>query len=43
MEKVAERISLNLSDKVEWMSFEEIMNFVVSNPDDHPIPECRKA
>ena len=43
LDEIARRINLHYSDKVEWMSFEEIMNFVVSNPDDHPIPECRKA
>ena len=43
LDELARRINLHYSDKVEWMSFEEIMNFVVSNPDDHPIPECRRA
>ena len=43
LDEVARRINLHYSDKVEWMSFEEIMRFVVANPADHPIPDCRKA
>ena len=43
LDVIASRINLHYSDKVEWMSFEEIMRFVVDNPEDHPIPECRRA
>ena len=43
LDVIASRINLHYSDKVEWMSFEEIMRFVVANPEDHPIPECRRA
>lgn len=43
LDEVARRINLHYSDKVEWMSFEEIMRLVVDNPADHPIPDCRKA
>ena len=43
LDLIASRINLHYSDKVEWMSFEEIMRFVVANPEDHPIPECRRA
>jgi hypothetical protein len=28
---IAERINTHLSDRVEWMSFEEIMNYVIDN------------
>ncbi len=34
--EVARRIALNLSDKVEWKSFEEIMNIVVNNKEQFP-------
>ena len=43
LDEVARRINLHYSDKVEWMSFEEIMRLVVDNPADHPTPDCRKA
>lgn len=43
LDLIASRINLHYSDKVEWMSFEEIMRFVIDNPEDHPIPECRRA
>ena len=43
LDVIASRINLHYSDKVEWMSFEEIMRFVVDNPEDHSIPECRRA
>lgn len=36
---VADRINKNLSDRVCWMSFEEIMNQVASNKKDYPKPE----
>lgn len=44
LDEVARRINLHYSDKVEWMSFEEIMRLVVDNPAEYPLPEClRKA
>ena len=43
LDEIASRINKHYSDKVEWMSFEEIMRFVIANPEEHPIPECRKA
>ena len=43
LDEIASRINKHYSDKVEWMSFEEIMRFVIANPEDHPIPDCRKA
>ena len=42
LDEIASRINSHYSDKVEWMSFEEIMRFVVDNPADHPIPDCRR-
>ncbi len=36
---VGERIKKNLSDRVEWMSFEEIMNIVVSDKAAYPKPK----
>ena len=42
LNEIAGRINKHYSDKVEWMSFEEIMRFVVDNPADHPIPDCRR-
>ncbi len=41
LDEIASRINTHYSDRVEWMSFEEIMRFVVDNPADHPIPDCR--
>lgn len=44
LDEVARRIGLHYSDKVEWMSFEEIMRLVVDNPAEYPLPDClRKA
>jgi hypothetical protein len=43
LDEIASRINKHYADKVEWMSFEEIMRFVIANPEEHPIPECRKA
>ena len=44
LDEVARRINLHYSDKVEWMSFEEIMRLVVDNPAEYPLPDClRKA
>ena len=36
---VGERIKKNLSDRVEWMSFEEIMNIVLSDKEAYPKPK----
>lgn len=36
---VGRRIKKNLSDRVEWMSFEEIMNIVVSDRASYPKPK----
>ena len=33
---LGDRIGKNLSDKVEWMSFEEIMRLVLAEPDKYP-------
>ena len=38
LSEVARRIEKNLSDEVEWMSFEEIMKLVVSNKSEYPKP-----
>jgi len=39
LEEVGRRIEKNLQDKVEWMSFEEIMNMVFNDKEDYPIPD----
>ncbi len=36
MEEIAARISLNLSDRVEWMNFEEITDMVLKNKENYP-------
>ena len=36
MEEIAARISRNLSDRVEWMSFEEITDMVLENKENYP-------
>jgi hypothetical protein len=38
MEEVGRRIKLHLSDRVEWMSFEQIMELVVSDKASYPKP-----
>ena len=38
LEEVAKRIEANLSDRVEWMSFEEIMKLVISDKSSYPKP-----
>ncbi len=38
LDEVARRINENLSDSVEWKSFEEIMEMVLENPADYPTP-----
>ena len=35
---VGQRIKKNLSDRVEWMSFEEIMNMVIADKAAYPKP-----
>jgi hypothetical protein len=42
LNEIASRINNHYSDKVEWMSFEEIMRLVAANPEEHPTPECRR-
>ena len=39
LEEVAKRINTHLSDRVEWMNFEEIMHLVIANKDEYPKPE----
>lgn len=41
LDEVGRRINKNLSEKVEWMSFEEIMNLVIENKADYPKPEFK--
>jgi len=36
---VANRVNTILSDRVEWMSFEEIMNLVIANKEAYPKPK----
>ena len=38
MDEVGRRIKAHLSDKVEWMSFEEITDLVIANKADYPKP-----
>lgn len=38
MDEVGKRISANLSDKVQWMSFEEITDLVLSDKESYPKP-----
>ena len=38
LDEVARRINEHISDKVEWMSFEEIMKFVIANKKDYAKP-----
>ncbi len=42
LDEIARRINLHYSDKVEWMSFEELMRLVIDNRADYPIPACRR-
>lgn len=42
LDEVGKRINSLLGDKVEWMSFEEIMNLVLENKDDYPKPVFTK-
>jgi hypothetical protein len=38
MDEVGKRISAHLSDKVQWMSFEEITDLVLSDKESYPKP-----
>lgn len=38
LDEVGRRINLHLSDRVEWMSYEEIMHMVIANKSDYPAP-----
>jgi len=38
LDEIGRRINDNLSDKVRWMSFEEIMDLVIENKEDYPRP-----
>ncbi|MBQ5791252.1 MAG: hypothetical protein IIW19_00905, partial [Clostridia bacterium] len=38
MEEVGRRIKLHLSDRVEWMSFEQIMELVIADKAAYPKP-----
>ncbi len=38
LDEVARRVGEHLSNKVEWMSFEEIMKLVISNKEEYPKP-----
>lgn len=38
LDEIARRINENLSDRVEWMSFEEIMRLVLENKEKYPKP-----
>ena len=39
MAEVGRRVATHLSDRVEWMSFEQITDLVVANKTDYPKPE----
>ena len=39
LDLVAERINRNLSDRVEWMSFEQIMDLVIADKKSFPKPD----
>lgn len=38
LDEVGRRVNVLLSDRVEWMSFEEIMHMVIANKGDYPTP-----
>ena len=40
LDVIASRINLHYSDKVEWMSFEQLMRLVADNSAEYPIPDC---
>jgi hypothetical protein len=39
LEEITKRVNNNLSDTVEWMDFEQIMNVVVENKKEYPKPQ----
>ena len=41
--EVADRVEKNLGNEVEWMSFTEIMDKVLAEPEKYPIPACFAA
>lgn len=41
LDEIARRINMHYSDKVEWMSFEEIMRIVVDNSAEYPKPDFK--
>ena len=45
LDEVGRRVNLLLSDRVEWMSFEEITRMVAGDKENYPCPEfdCYKA
>ena len=38
MDEVGRRIAEHLKDRVEWMSFEQITDLVLSNKEEYPKP-----
>lgn len=42
LDEICRRVNEHLSDRVEWMSFEEIMNLVLENKENYPKPEFKK-
>lgn len=42
LELIAERVNTHLADKVEWRSYEDIMNMVLSDKESYPKPEFLK-
>lgn len=40
LDEMARRINTHYSDKVEWMSFEQLMRLVADNSAEYPIPDC---
>ena len=39
MNEIGRRIKEHLSDRVEWMSYEEIMNMVINDKESYPMPD----
>jgi len=39
LDEIGRRVNEHLSDKVKWMSFEEIMNLVLMNKSEYPKPK----
>jgi len=42
LDEIGRRINENLSDKVEWMSFEELLDMVLNDKAAYPKPEFLK-